>query len=498
MQRTLLKILTCCSIVLLFNCQHDDFIKETDAHAHDNGIIINRISGQELKAKVPLVFKKAQSLNQPKNTDALARGVRIDDEYEVETDEVIEISKDGITHYTFSISRTVPTGLVENLVISVDADGILTGKIVTYDLTEEEKQAVALNNYVNLIDKMSIRAVENSIITDLFSRTGDCITLVWAGDSCPSREQHTPEEIANGECSIITNPNIYLVQIIVDGDCINGGGGSDGSGGTTNPTNPGTNPTNPGTGGGGGTPNPDPVITTPLLEVRKDLIHCQQLKKLLEDNSTNSPTKPNIKPKLEQLKLNAQAPINYETGYSFSKDPNNQYSDTELQPKPNSTNQVGLDLSSGNVYASSHTHTAYLYPMFSWDDMFVLFRIHLDGNTQVKEDAVIFMVTKTCITCTTTKVYAVKIENWTKFRAKINTDLNNPKTIGYDLEEKIEYANDKFLEKFENETNLEKMFLEEFANAGISLFEADEDLTNWSQLKLSGSPLTPVSRTPCN
>ncbi|RZK24964.1 MAG: hypothetical protein EOO43_06725, partial [Flavobacterium sp.] len=276
MQRTLLKILTCCSIVLFFNCQNDDFIKETDVH--DKGIIINRISGQELKTKVPLVFKKAQSLNQTKNTDALARGVRIDDEYEVETDEIIEISKDGITHYTFSISRTVPTGLVENLVISVDADGILTCKIVTYDLTEEERQAIAFNNYVNLIDKMSVRVVENSFITDLFSRTGDCITLVWAGDSCPSHEQHTPEEIANGECSIITNPNIYLVQIIVDGDCINGGGGSDGSGGTTNPTNPGTNPTNPGTGGGGGTPNPNPVITTPLLEL--DKTPCQQLKKL--------------------------------------------------------------------------------------------------------------------------------------------------------------------------------------------------------------------------
>lgn len=496
MERTLLKILTCCSIVLFFNCQNDDFIKETDVH--DKGIIINRISGQELKTKVPLVFKKAQSLNQTKNTDALARGVRIDDEYEVETDEVIEISKDGITHYTFSISRTVPTGLVENLVISVDADGILTCKIVTYDLTEEERQAIAFNNYVNLIDKMSVRVVENSFITDLFSRTGDCITLVWAGDSCPSHEQHTPEEIANGECSIITNPNIYLVQIIVDGDCINGGGGSDGSGGTTNPTNPGTSPTNPGTGGGGGTPNPDPVITTPKLEVRKDLIHCQQLKKLLENNPTNAPTKPNIKPKLEQLKLNAQAPINYETGYSFSKDTNNQYSDTELQPKPNSNNQVPVDLTGGNVYAVGHTHTAYLYPMFSWDDMFVLFRIYLQGNTQVKDDAVIFLVTKTCITCTTTKVYAVKIENWTKFRAKINADLNNPETLGFTLEKQIKNANDKFLEKFENETNLEKMFLEEFANAGISLFEADEDLTNWSQLKLSGSPLTPVSRTPCN
>ena len=501
MERTLLKILTCCSILLFFNCQNDDFIKETDAHAHENGIIINRISGQELKAKVPLVFKKAQSLNQTKNTDALARGVMIDEEYEVETDEVIEISKDGITHYTFSISRTVPTDLVENLVISVDADGILTGKIVTYDLTEEEKQAVALKNYVALTDKMNVKEVENiNNVASLFMRTGlDCVEFIPGGPTCPEEGHHNMSDMLSGNCGAVEGgrfiPSVEtMVQIIVDDGCL----GDSGGGIVGNPTDPGTNPTNPGIGGGGGTTNPNPVITTPLLEVRKDLIHCQQLKKLLEENPTNAPTKPNIKPKLEQLKLNAQAPINYETGYSFSKDVNNQYSDTELQPKPNSNNQVPVDLSSGNVYAVGHTHTVNLFPMFSWDDMFVLFRIHLQGNPQVKDDAVVFMSTKTCLTCTTTKVYAVKIENWTKFKSKINTDLNNPKTMGYTLEDKIKYANETFAKKFVNATNLEKMFLENFADAGISLFEANEDLTNWSRLELSNSTLVPVSKIPCN
>ena len=59
--------------ITIFKCQNDDFIKETDTQTLKNGIIINRISGQELKTKVPLVFKKAQSLNQLKNTNALGR-----------------------------------------------------------------------------------------------------------------------------------------------------------------------------------------------------------------------------------------------------------------------------------------------------------------------------------------------------------------------------------------------------------------------------------------
>ena len=117
MQRTLFKIMTYCSILLFFKCQNDDFIKETDTQTLKNGIIINRISGQELKTKVPLVFKKAQSLNQLKNTNALGRLVRIDDEYEVETYEIIEISKDGITTVGLSAKNHVenPISINQNV-----------------------------------------------------------------------------------------------------------------------------------------------------------------------------------------------------------------------------------------------------------------------------------------------------------------------------------------------------------------------------------------------
>ena len=117
MQRTLFKIMTYCSILLFFKCQNDDFIKETDTQTLKNGIIINRISRQELKTKVPLVFKKAQSLNQLKNTNALGRLVRIDDEYEVETYEIIEISKDGITTVGLSAKNDVenPISINQNV-----------------------------------------------------------------------------------------------------------------------------------------------------------------------------------------------------------------------------------------------------------------------------------------------------------------------------------------------------------------------------------------------
>lgn len=485
MERTLLKILTCCSILLFFNCQNDDFIKEIDAHAHDNGIIINRISGQELKAKVPSVFKKAQSLNQTKNTDALARGVRIDEEYEVETDEVIEISKDGITHYTFSISRTVPTDLVENLVISVDADGILTGKIVTYDLTEEEKQAVALKNYVALTDKMNVKEVENiNNVASLFMRKGlDCVTFVES--RCPSGA-HSIAEMLDHKCEYGDKPE-YAVTIIVDVDCLNGGNSG---GGTTNPTNPGTNPTNPGTGGGGGTTNPNPVITTPLLEVSKSLLPCAKLKKM--SNSI-----PNYNQDINLLKNKAEGTKEYAWAYKYNSETNSFSPGTIVGDSQSNPNQVDLgDYLGGDYVGAAHNH---LNPdltggiaMFSPGDIGWLFTCARKHNTngQPKDYSLYFL-----LMVVEGRNYAIKITDAVKFQQNFNSMF--PK-IQKDLTEaylkSTQYADAFTLQK--DLLNVLKTH-----DIGVGLFEETDTngTKEWSELTLN--PLYPTAnpiKKPCN
>ena len=50
-----------------------------------------------------------------------------------------------------------------------------------------------------------------------------------------------------------------------------------------------------------------------------------------------------------------------------------------------------------------------------------------------------------------------------------------------------------------NNQDLEKLFLDNFANAGISLYKASNDeFTQWDKLTLSGNPIAPVTKTPCN
>ena len=497
MERTLLKILTCCSILLFFNCQNDDFIKETDAHAHENGIIINRISGQELKAKVPLVFKKVQSLNQTKNTDALARGVMIDEEYEVETDEVIEISKDGITHYTFSISRTVPTDLVENLVISVDADGILSGKIVTYDLTEEEKQAVALKNYVALTDKMNVKEVENiNNVANQLMRTGlDCLTFITVGGpECPSPEHHNMATMLNGGCSLVNGGSFTpsmdtMVQIIADDGCL----GDSGGGIVGNPTDPGTNPTNPGTGGGGGTTNPNPVITTPLLELRKNMIPCGQLK------SFGDPAKMNLKPTIDALKDNVNNNQNNNKEYGFTV--KKTYNDDDAVYTPSEIKE-GVEGAVEMKYTSFtigdfHTHTKKGDAMFSYRDVRELTDYITGTENSRKSEIFVGLVCKDKNGAT--NVYVLKINDATKLVNAMNAIWDNADYANLNEKERYDAIHEKQANKYrESKGKLEKSFLEQFSNSGISLFKATDDtMTKWSELELDNTTDSGVKPVPC-
>jgi hypothetical protein len=120
-----------------------------------------------------------------------------------------------------------------------------------------------------------------------------------------------------------------------------------------------------------------------------------------------------------------------------------------------------------------------------------------------RTEAITIMVAKECLTCESTVVYAIKIDNWNTFRAKIGNELfNNPDTENFtEIKDKIKVVNDQFAEKFRNGMNnqeLEQLFLENFANHGISLYKANDELDNWSKLTLSGNQFIPVTKTPCN
>ena len=221
----------------------------------------------------------------------------------------------------------------------------------------------------------------------------------------------------------------------------------------------------------------------------------------MEDLFKNEPSapsaKPNIKPLVQDLIEDAESPINYETAYRFLKDQNGQYTNEWVTPNTNSGSIIPIK-AGGNAYGGAHIHTNWLFPMYLWSDVFVLYNMFKYGDSHVRNEVVYLLVTKECLTCSQVKVYALKIDNFISFRAKIISDMNNPETIGFTDEQKVRYANRKFQEKFNNETNYERMFLEYFADHNISMYKANEDLTDWSKLSLSGSSIQSITEIPCN
>ena len=100
----------------------------------------------------------------------------------------------------------------------------------------------------------------------------------------------------------------------------------------------------------------------------------------------------------------------------------------------------------------------------------------------------------------TNDVYALKVENTRNFRDKINNQLNSLGTM--DLDDKIEKMNKELGKKFESETNLEKAFLEYFDGYSISLYKAEDNLSNWKKLEKNPDSVSylvnPVIEKPCN
>lgn len=82
-----------------------------------------------------------------------------------------------------------------------------------------------------------------------------------------------------------------------------------------------------------------------------------------------------------------------------------------------------------------------------------------------------------------------KIENdWTNARG--NTDKKKKKNLKWKLQN-----------EYNQDSNLERVFLKEFKDCGVSLYKAEDDnLSNWNKLELNNpnANLSSVNSIPCN
>ncbi|MDY0090825.1 MAG: hypothetical protein RBR78_10740 [Flavobacteriaceae bacterium] len=99
------------------------------------------------------------------------------------------------------------------------------------------------------------------------------------------------------------------------------------------------------------------------------------------------------------------------------------------------------------------------------------------------------------IVCHNGAVYSLKVDDYAKLNVKIENDLATAK--GSNDEEKEDFIEKRLAREYrKDKNNLERAFLKEFGNYGISIYKAtDENLTNWKKLKLKNNT---VEETICN
>lgn len=326
----------------------------------------------------------------------------------------------------------------------------------------------------------------------------------WSGGAGSSHS-------ATSECKNIRYLYVKTVEVLCADDVFTGGGGSDGA--------PPSSPYPPSTGGGGGGisdpgyippvddtfPQPgytEPIYTEPgLVDADGNIITspvmptpgiadpCEKLSKLTNTIETKNA--------LQSLESNTN--LSSEKGFSVTKNSgSDQYNTpTPAQADLKKPNEIVMPVGGNNI-GSFHTHPTDQdgwVPMFSDGDLNYLFWVaSRHNNDGIPKDYSEYFLTMTVPEGT----FAIKIKDWSAFATcrnnkKIWTKLGVIRTLRNKYNDRNATDN---IEGFKKDLlNVLTKF-----NMGIGLYEANTDLSSWSEVILDpiDSENNPTKNNPCN
>jgi hypothetical protein len=224
---------------------------------------------------------------------------------------------------------------------------------------------------------------------------------------------------------------------------------------------------------------------------------CEKMKNIV------NPLNGNTKQSIDQLKAKVTANESNEWSASIEKTTVNGSDNfnSQLVEGTSSGSELKIDL---NYVGSAHTHPSDGISMYSWIDMLSLYRAYSKTSTNNKQDVTLILICKDPDNGDV-NTYALKINQPNKLVYKLYKDLGGIGGITNESLNELINDKDKVYEAlinnndtYQDNDNLEKQFLKNWSDAGVSIFKADDNL-NWSKLELGGTPqLTTVVSVPCN
>ncbi|MCL6296566.1 hypothetical protein [Jejuia spongiicola] len=209
-------------ISLLTNCQkQNDDLQETEQD-NNSKYLLTRYKQKEFKDNTKLINKLSSLKEKTKKSNVSSKSKDNSSKIDLDLSEAtyIEDLENDYHSYTFSIYNEEENFNIKNIVISLSEDGSYEAFIVTYYLTEEEKQIIDQGLYINLDDNMSIESLDIDQI-NMMSRggSGGCTVFVTTEVNCSCHSDENHEEAACGHPDIVTQS--YRIP-----SCHDGGGGS--------------------------------------------------------------------------------------------------------------------------------------------------------------------------------------------------------------------------------------------------------------------------------
>jgi hypothetical protein len=258
--------------------------------------------------------------------------------------------------------------------------------------------------------------------------------------------------------------------------------GENGEGGGSGPQN--------GPGGLSGN-NPEETITAPIVPVRNKISPCQRLSNLLD------PAKANVKPLItggmyDHINNNPTG----EGGVNLKRDANGSYS-SDLSSYT-STNMANIK-AGGYYYAGIHSHPNNTYPMFSWSDIYVAYKLIINSTSANRPHSALLLVCEDDHGVKQT--YAITFEN---IGMMIEDTMGNIEFLGMTDKQIVKKLDDKLKEAYDKESkktnpDYESVFLQFNFMTNIGLYKANSSLTGWENLYIeTGYPNAPVKSKNCN
>ena len=507
----ILKFFFLIGILFHFSCEKEEIYEPKSENSKN--LVVKHYKLSELKSK-SIVYEKINNLAKTKpKSNYLRRTVNVNDYgFSVETEDIMYIQDGDNYSYTFKIYRDTLTSLTENLVLKPKEDGSFETYLVQYNYSEEDKQNY--NNglpIVNKHQKTQIQLLDN-IDTNAFFRGGGDLPPLPTGCCWELIDYEATINYDAGTWEVI---DYYQINCYCSGGSGSGTGDSGNTGGWSGSgnTDSGSNPSSGDTGGtsggnstGSSSSSSDPLITAPVgldgIGIKKE---CAKIFTVLKDSI--------LKQKIVDLLNNVNTATEEKAVALHADGTKSEYigSGGIVQIPPNPTSKYVAMAHNHDINGNAGNGT---YSIFSSGDLGLIALSDVVYNKIDMDKFVSFLVTSKGTR------YAFTISNKTKFRnfyefVKWKRDDITPNEryqflLMAEKKQKIldkyfdydkPHANYPFIKETNTNNDMDLLFFVNFlseADIGVSIFEVDASLENFTEVKKDPNNPTTPTKSGCN